>query len=497
MVLSAAGLGSGLDVNSLVTQLMAVERRPLELLTRAGSGLQTTLSAFGRLSSALSTFQDAAAGLATANKWQVFKATTNGNINSANSTDSAISGSASSNASEGSYAIQVNQLAKAQTVVSGTFASTSSTLGAGTILIQLGTYDGTSNSFIANTSKPLTSITINPGSDSISQIRDAINSANAGVTASIANTGSGARLLLTAKESGAANSIQLTVQDADGINTDNTGLSQLAFDPTAATGSGRNLVQTQAAQNASLNINGIDVVSTTNVVQNAIDGLTLNLRQATTTPVTLNVTKDTDAIRKSVDTFISAYNDLNKTMVDLTKYEASSRQAGALQGDRTAVGVMNQIRSLMRSTFSGVSNSGGDFTRLSDVGVELQREGTLQLNTSKWNEATASLDRVARLFSSIGTVGQPDTQGFAKRLETLARSLLGGEGVVTQRSEGIRTSITKNQRQQESMQGRLELTEKRLRAQYQSLDTRISAIQAQSSYLQQQLSALNNQNRNS
>jgi flagellar hook-associated protein 2 len=316
------------------------------------------------------------------------------------------------------------------------------------------------------------------------------------VTASIANTGSGARLLLTSRETGAAQSIQLTVSDADGVNTDGTGLSQLANDPTAAIGGGKNLTQTQAAQNALLNINGIDITATSNTVQNPIDGLTLSLRNTTATPATLEITKDTDAIKKSVDTFVSAYNDLNKVMTDLTKYDEGSRVAGALQGDRTAVGVLNQIRATMRSTFAGVSGSGGDFTRLSDVGVEMQRDGTLRVNNTKWNQATASLDKVARLFSTAGNLSQPESQGFARRLDRLAANFLGGEGIVTQRTDGLRTSITRNDRQQDSMETRLELTERRLRNQYQSLDTKLTSIQATSGYLSQQLTALNNQNNN-
>ncbi len=484
MPISVAGLGSGLDVNSLVSQLMAVERRPLDLLARVGTGLQTTLSAFGRLSGALSTFQDAAGGLATSTKWQVYNAA---------SSDAAVSATAASSALEGSYSLSVSKLAKNHSLVSSTFGSSATVVGSGTITIELGSFAAIGNLFTPNPAKTPTSIVIAPGTDSLAQVRDAINGANAGVTASIANTGTGAKLLLTSKDSGAANAIKLTVNDNDGISNDATGLSQLAFDRAAVGGAGKNLTETQVAQDANFNINGIDIVSATNVVQNAIDGITLTLKQETTSAARIDISKDSDAIRKSVDTFISTYNELNKTMIDLTKYDATSKQGGALQGDRAAVGVLTQIRATIRDTFSG---SSGDFTRLSDVGVEQQADGSLKLNATKWEAANASPERVARLFSNIGTTGQPLTIGFAKRLQTIAQGFLNSEGTVTSRTDGIRASITANKKQQETVTGRLELTEKRLRTQYQALDTKLASIQATSAYLTQQISALYNNNRN-
>ncbi len=484
MAISAAGIGSGLDVNGLVTQLMAAERRPLDLLTKAGTGLQTKLSAFGRLSGALSTFQDAANNLATASKWQVYKAV---------SSDTGASAMASSTALEGSYNVRVDALAKSSSLVSSTFASSATALGDGTLTIELGTYAPVGNAFTINPATTAVSIVISPGSDSLAQIRDAINGANAGVTASIANTGSGARLLLTAKDSGAANAIKLTVNDADGTHTNTSGLSRLAFDRSAAIGSGQNLGETQVAQDARFNINGIDIVSTSNLVQNAIDGLTLTLKQESPTATRIDISKDTEAIRKSVDTLIAAYNDLNKTMVDLTKYEAESKKAGTLQGDRAAVGVLSQIRATIRDTFSGQT---GDYIRLSDVGVQQQNDGSLKLNTVKWEAAGATLDRVARLFSNIGTVGIPTSVGFAKRLQTVAQSFLNSDGTVTSRTAGIQASIADNKKQQAVLSDQLALTEKRMRLQFQGLDTRLASIQATSAYLTQQFSALFNKKSN-
>lgn len=484
MALSATGIGSGLDVNGLVSQLMAVERRPLDLLSRAGSNLQSTLSAFGRMSSSISSFQDAAAALSTPSKWQLFQAQS--------SDTAAVVATAGSTALEGSYAVRVDRLAKSHALASGTFTSPTTSVGTGSITIELGRYD-TTNGFVGNANKTPVTINIATGADSLAQVRDAINRSNAGVTASIANTGTGARLMLTSKETGEATSMRISVTDTDGVNTDSNGLSQLAFNPASTAGNGRNLTQTQPAENALLNINGIDITSTSNTVSNAIDGLTLNLRKTTTTAMSVDVVRDMTAIKKAVDTFVSAYNDLNKTIAELTRFDATTKQGGALQGDRTAVGVQSQLRSMIRSTFSGAA---GDFVRLSDVGIEQQSDGSLRINQSKWDSAATNIDRVVRLFSNTGNTGTPETQGFAMRLEGLAKSFLGDQGIVAGRSEGIRRSITTNQRSQESMQDRLALTERRLRAQYQTLDTKLSAIQAQSAYLTQQLTALSNQNNN-
>jgi flagellar hook-associated protein 2 len=475
--LSSPGIGSGLDVNSLVSQLMAVESQPLTLLQSKATKLQTSLSAFGQLSSALSTFQSAASALSTPAKWQVFAATS--------SNDAGVSAATTSAAHPGNYAVRVDKLAQTETLASNVIPSNAVSVGTGSLTISLGTLSN--GTFTANSANTPTTITIPAGSDSLTAIRDAINAAGAGVTASIVNVGNGSRLMLSANASGAANAIKVSVADNDGNNTDGSGLSQLAYDPAAPAGAGKNMTETVAAQDAAFNVNGIDITASSNLVTSAVEGLTLSLKQVSATPVNIAVNNDTTTLLASVNSFVKSYNDLNTTITNLTKYDAATSTGGPLQGDFTALNVLNQLRSTIQSTFSGQT---GDFVHLSDVGIAFQKDGSLTLDSTKWSSATNDLGKVARLFSAIGTTGSPTSQGFAKRLSDIAANLVGPDGSITSRTAGIQSSIKDNGRQQTDMSDRLSQVEARLKKQYSALDTTLSSMQTTSTYLTQQLAAL-------
>src|SRR5690349_19292386 len=299
MSITAPGAGSNLDVNSIVSQLMAVERRPLDLLAQREAGYQAKLSAFGTLKGALSTFQSVMQGLSDPTKFQAVKASA--------ADDSILNATANGKgkAVPGSYSLEVEQLAQQQKVASAGFASLSSVIGSGTLTIQYGTYDSGTNTFSLNSAKAAQTITIDPSNSTLAGVRDAINAANAGVSATIINDGASNRLVLTAKDTGAANSLRITVSDDDGTNIDSSGLSQLAFDPTATAGAGKNLTQVQAAQDAKLQIDGISISKPSNTITDAIEGLTLNLLKANAgSPTTLDVTRDSVGVKSSVEAFV-------------------------------------------------------------------------------------------------------------------------------------------------------------------------------------------------
>jgi flagellar hook-associated protein 2 len=230
MGITAPGIGSNLDVNTIVSQLMAVEQRPLTVLNQKESGYQTKLSAYGTLKGALSAFQSAMQGLSDPGRFQAIKATV--------ADDSILTASSNGNgkAMAGTYSIEVQQLAQQQKIRSSGFDSTSTVVGSGTLTIQYGTYDSNQNTFTLNSGKAAETITIDPSNNTLSGMRDAINSANVGVSATIINDGTSNRLVLTTKDSGAANSIKISVSDDDNTNLDTSGLSQLSFDPTAGAG---------------------------------------------------------------------------------------------------------------------------------------------------------------------------------------------------------------------------------------------------------------------
>ena len=212
----------------------------------------------------------------------------------------------------------------------------------------------------------------------MTEIAAKINDADAGVSAIVLKDASGERLLMRSKETGTANGFRITAADADGNHTDATGLSRLSF----AGGVGSGTTQTQAAQNALATINGVSIQTASNTLNDTLPGLTLQLSQVTTAPVQIDVNTDQDAIRSNVQSFIDAYNSLNNTLVTTTKYDASTKVAGTLQGDSTAVGLQNALRGMMQST-----SSTSPFSRLSDIGIEIKTGGTMRLNSEKFNAA--------------------------------------------------------------------------------------------------------------
>lgn len=392
MAITASGISSGLDVNSIVTQLVAAESGQLDIIADKKSALQSKISAFGTLKSSLASFQTALASLSTASKF---------NVQSTNISDnSVISATANGKATSGDYAVTVNQLAQTQKLATAGFANKTDAIGSGTLTITLGTYDSAGNSFTPNAAKTPIDIVIPAGSDSLEKVRDAINSANAGVSASIVNDGSasGNRLVITSKNSGTANSVKIEVADDDGNALDDSGLSRLAFDPTLASGSGKNLTQMQAAKDALLNVDGIDIVKSSNNISDAIEGVTLNLLKVSGgAAANLNIATDTAAIEASVGAFVKAYNDLNTTITNLTKYNETTKKGSALTGDGTARNIAFRIK----STLTGSINTGGTLSTLSQIGVGFKADGTLSLDSAKLQDKiSTNFEDIAKLFAT-------------------------------------------------------------------------------------------------
>jgi flagellar hook-associated protein 2 len=391
--ISSPGIGSGLDVNSIVTQLMAVERQPITDLQKQQTTYQSQLSAYGQVKSALATFQTAVQALSDPAKFKVYSG--------AVSDSTVLSVTAGANASPASYQIETTQLAQQQKISSGTaYATTSDVIGTGSLTIQFGTYDGTAGTFTQNGNKPSATITIDSSNNTLSGVRDAINAANAGVSASIINDGTGNRLVITSKDSGAANSIKLTTTDGDGNNTDASGLSVLAYDPTVAAGSGKNMTQVTEARNALFTIDGIAISKASNKVTDAIEGVTLNLTQKNAgQPVSVNITQDTQSISTAIQAFAKAYNDANSVLRNLSAYNAQTKTASVLTGDSTVRSMQSQLKSILTG---GV---GSTLSTLSSIGVGFQQDGTLGVDTTKLQTALDSnFSNVAALFATNASI---------------------------------------------------------------------------------------------
>lgn len=395
MGLSSAGIGSNLPIDSIITQLMAVEQQPLTNLDKKVTTFQAKLSAMGTLKAALATFQTAAQGLSSINKFQAVSTTVG---------DPAVaSASGSATANQGTYSLEVSKLAQAQKLVAAGQVSSSAPIGAGTITFDLGTISGGTlgadgkytGAGFASSGAALQTVTIDPANTSLSGIRDAINKAKVGVTASIVNDGTGApyRLVLTETASGNASSMKISVGGGDPALT-----ALLSHDP-GPTGT-QSMSEIATAQNAEFKLDGLKISSATNSASNVIDGLTLNLTKTNVgNPTNIVVARDTATVVASVGAFVSAYNAINKTVSDLTAYNPATKVAGVLNGDATARSIQAQLRGLLTSP---IAAGGSAFSVLSDVGVSV-KSGVMSVDDAKLKKSIDSnFSDIAALFAAVG-----------------------------------------------------------------------------------------------
>ena len=466
--ISSAGLGSGLDVTSIVSSLMAVESRPLTLLQNSAASLNTQVSAFGQLQSLTSGMRDAANALTSLTLWS--------QTTSSSSDASSVSVSTSGTAATGKYSVSVQNLAQAQTVSSSAFASGSTLVGEGTLTIELGGYasDGSSTAFTAKPGSTPISISIGPGESSLAGIRDKINAAGAGVTASIVTDASGARLAIRSSSTGAQNAFRITTGDS--------ALSGLTYD--GSTGADSAMTLNQSALDANATINGIAVTSASNTLDGVADGLTMTLLKTTTSNVDVGVSADSGAVTSAVNKFVSAFNSLAGYIQTQTKYDAASKTGGVLQGDRTVTQLQGQLRGIINQAMTG-----GKYSVLSDVGITMQSDGTLAVDNTRLSNAVANRSDLKQLFTAYGDTAA--TQGFMTRFRNLGDSLLNQGGAIPTRNTSLQSMLKSNSDSQTSMQNRLDQVQARLQKQYQALDTAMAQLSSTSSYLTQQLAAMN------
>jgi flagellar hook-associated protein 2 len=396
--ISSPGIGSGLDVNGIVTKLMALEQQPITVLDQKEASLQGKLSSYGSVSGALSAFQSTMAGMSYLSTFQAYSATP---------VDSTIlSAAASSLAAPGNYSVTVGSLAQAQSIMTSGQAATNSAIAAAasttTLSFQFGTISGgtapvngvgtySGATFTQDASQATGTVTITDSNNSLQGIRDAINAANLGVNATIVSDGGATpyHLVLTSKTTGATSSMKISVSGDAALAT------LLAYDPAAT----QNLTQTQAGQNATGTVNGLAISSATNIVSNAIQGVTLNFGKLGST--NLNVARNTDSAQSSVQAFVKAYNDLGSTLAKMMAYDPNTKKGGPMQGDVTVLGIQDRLRSLLNTTITGL---GGSLTSLSQIGVSFQLDGSLALDTSKLKTAlTNNFTDVAGLFAAVGS----------------------------------------------------------------------------------------------
>lgn len=451
--ISNLGVGSGLELSSLLAQLSTAEKQPLVALEARAKSYTTKLSAYGTLQSSVGALQAASAKLSSLSLFQGVKA--------ASSFTTVLTATAETTAASGTYAINVSQLAQAQSLAAAGQTLATSPIGGGTI--NFGFASGVA-----------TSVDVVAGS-SLESIRDAINAkTDVGVTASIVNDGGANpfRLVLVSSKTGEASSMNISVASGTG-----TLASLFNKDPLA----GAVMTETVAAKNAQLTVNGLAISSATNTVSESLQGVTLTL--AKTGDSTLSVGRDTSSVASAINGFVAAYNSLVSTGAKLTSYDAGTQKGSALTGDSTLRNLQVQLRSALTTPQSGAA---GDFTMLSNIGVSFQKDGTLAVDATKLEKALGSnLDRVAKLFAGTAT----DTAGYGKQLSSLALTFAGGS--LKAATDGVTTSIKRLDKQYDAMEIRIEATVARYRAQFSQLDIAMSSMNSTSSYLTAQFAAMN------
>lgn len=437
--ITSLGIGAGIDANNIVASLLAVERAPLNALNQRESAFQARISAFGSLSSKFDALKTASENISTPSSIAAYTATV--------ADEDVLSATAGSFAGAGSYSVNVTQLAEAQKSFSASLYGDADTFAAGTLTFTIGTQN----------------VDVAFGGGSLADVRNAINEANIGVSATTVTGDAGTRLVLTSKETGTDSAFSLAVAGGD------ANLQSLAnFD--AAHASKRD------AANAIVQVEGETITSQSNKITGAIPDVTLNATALGATNV--DVARSTDKLVDNVKAFVTAFNEASNELRSSSSFDAESKTAGPLNGDAT----VRTLQGLLRETASDVPAevAGTAFETLSSLGIEFQRDGTLKLDETKLNSAVdTDFDATVNTLNAFG-------QAMANVGDQATRF----DGLLTSRTSGLNDSIRNLESQRERMEFQLELTEKRLRAQFTSLDKLMGQLNATSAYLGQQLAGL-------
>ena len=394
--ISSLGVGSGVLNSDLVDQLVAAERKPTETrLTRETQQAETLLSAYGKLRSAVTELRLPMRQLSAPDNLKAFSA-------SSSNEDIGVSVD-STKANRGTYSVEVTSLASAQALASQTvFADRDSTsVGQGTMQLSVG--------------DKVTDITIDSSNDTLQGLANAINEADAGVSAGVIDTGSGYQLVMSADDTGTANAVSISVTgDNGGTNTDNQGLSRFAFNSGMDAGAG--LQETIAASDAVMMINGIEVTRSNNTFENVIDGLTFDVKDKGMS--TISVNQDLGAVSDRVQKFVDKFNALQSSIDSLAGFNSETGQGSLLTGDSTVRNIQSQLRGILTRVVPGMEDQ--SVRSLADVGITTNWEtGGLEFDRTKFEEQLKSNpDEVTALFAEQGRTSDSQVEFVRSGLDT-------------------------------------------------------------------------------
>ncbi|ORM57522.1 flagellar filament capping protein FliD [Pantoea rodasii] len=459
--ISTLGIGSGLDLSTILDSLTTAEKASLTPISTQQTAYTAKLSAYATLKSSLSTFQTANTAL---NSADLFSAT------SASSSSSAFSATTSGTVVAGKYTISVSQLAQAQTLTSAVQTSNTTALGdssASSRTLSIALKDGTSKD-----------ITLTSDQTSLTGMRDAINSADAGVSATIIKVGDGSyRLSLTSSETGSDNAVSSIK-----VTGDDTLQGILGYDSTASSNA---MTESVTAQNAKLTVNNVEIENSSNTISDALEGITLNLNDTTTGNQTLTITQDTSKAESAIKTWTNAYNTLLDQFNTLTKYtavdvgtDAQDSSNGALVGDSTLRTIQTQLKSMLTN-----AQSSSTYKTLAQIGITTDpTSGSLELDSDKLETALSSdADGVKEMI-----VGDGKTTGITTTMATNLTGWLSSTGIVQAATDGVSKTLNQLTDQYNEMSTRIDNMVARYKTQFTALDVLMSSLNQTSSYLTQQ-----------
>jgi flagellar hook-associated protein 2 len=481
------GIGSGIDIGSIVKALVDSEKAPKAAqLDRLEKTSTNTLSAIGTLRSALAEFQTSLTAL---NKPELYSARTASLAPSGN-----LTAAATTTAANGGYALQVKQLAIGSKVALKSFVEPVQVLGGPAVTpvaFSTGTLTLSAGDPLAVGASKLV-INVTAANNTQAGIRDAINAQGAakGFSASLLTDASGTRLVISSSTLGDAKDVQVEAVDAGGGGS--TAITALAFTPkvgvapSSTTGDGGVITQ---ASSAKITVDGLQVIRDSNTIAGVIDGVTLTLTSAQSQAdqdagktIGLTVGQDKTGLKANLQKFVEAYNKLNATAAQLTSVvqvgEGKAPVTGPLLGDATVRGLQSSIR----SQIAAVQTDGG-IRALADLGITTQKDGSLKLDSAKLDTA------VNTNFDKVGGYLSGD-KGLISRLNGLVDGFTRSAGVLAQRQQGLQSTISGIDKQRTALDARIAKVQERLVAQYSAMDSLVARLKKTSESLASQLASL-------
>lgn len=495
MAISSVGIGSGLDVEKIITETVALEKEPIKTLEVKAETINSKISTYGQIKSSVDTLNSAARDLTLDSGFDAVK------INSSNS--SAVNATMTGLAAQGSYNVTVDKLAQSQTSASIKLGAKDTMGAAGTMRFVIGN-PGKAGAELKTVDLDIAS------SDTLEGIVAKINGnpdLSKSVVASVITDSTGQQqLMVRSRETGLDNQFSMsmgtlvTQADVDAWNAlsdtdkkatpfpvigsfkpvdveDGSNLSKLAVVG--------GITVKQAAQNAEIKLNGVEMESNTNTFKDIIPGLSISVSAKGES--LLSITQDKDATQEKIQKFVDAYNAVNELLAASTKYDQESKTAGVLQGDSSTVSLQNSLRMLTQGI---AGNATGKFNRLSDIGIQMQQGGALTLDAAKLQEALGDMDSVKSMFAA-----KPDALGngggIAVNFKTLTDELLAYEGTLNNKTDSLEKQLELNKAEVEKVEKRAETVEERLRKQYTALDVKMASLSSLDSYISQMVTSWN------